>query len=74
LIELVNTVGGGQAAARTPDAMASAIVDLLAHPGELLAMGERGKRWWHAHATPGAVAAEHAAMYVELLSGNAQQR
>ena len=70
LRELVDMVGGGQAEARTPDAMASAIVGLLADPVRLRAMGERGRRWWQAHATPSAVAAQHAQVYAELLSGS----
>lgn len=70
LIELVNKAGGGQAAARTPEAMASAIVSLLANPATPGAMGERGRRWWHAHATPSAVAAQHAEVYAELTSGS----
>jgi glycosyltransferase involved in cell wall biosynthesis len=70
LIELVNMAGGGQAAARTPEAMASAIVSLLADPAELHAMGGRGRQWWHSHATPSAVAAQHAELYAELISGS----
>jgi glycosyltransferase involved in cell wall biosynthesis len=68
LIELVGTVGGGKAAPRTPEAIASAILDLLADPARLRAMGELGRRWWQAHATPSAVAAQHAEVYAELIS------
>ena len=67
LVELVTTVGAGRAAARSPEAMAAAILDLLADPEELSAMGERGKSWWHAHATPAAVARQHAELYAELV-------
>ena len=74
LVELVSTVGGGQAVARTPQAIASAIIGLLAKPAELRAMGERGRLWWQAHATPDAVAAQHAAVYSELLAGGDQAR
>jgi phosphatidylinositol alpha-1,6-mannosyltransferase len=74
LVELVSTVDGGQAIARTPDATAAAIIRLLADPDELRAMGERGRRWWQAYATPSAVAAQHAQLYAELLSGGRQER
>ena len=67
LVELVSTVGGGRAAARNPEAVAAAILDLLAAPEELEAMGERGRAWWQAHATPAAVAEQHAALYAELV-------
>jgi glycosyltransferase involved in cell wall biosynthesis len=70
LIELVNKTGGGRAAPRTAEAMASAIVSLLADPPELSAMGERGRRWWHAHATPDAVAAQYSEVYAELVSAS----
>jgi glycosyltransferase involved in cell wall biosynthesis len=68
LIELVNVAGGGITSARTPEAVARAIVDVLADAHELRALGERGRQWWHDHATPSAVAAQHAELYAELLS------
>jgi glycosyltransferase involved in cell wall biosynthesis len=67
LVELVTSVGAGRAAARSPEATAAAILDLLADPEELSAMGERGRSWWHAHATPAAVARQHAELYAELV-------
>jgi phosphatidylinositol alpha-1,6-mannosyltransferase len=69
LVELVTTVDAGRAAARSPEAMAAAILELLADPEELRAMGERGKSWWQAHATPQAVAKQHAELYAELVPG-----
>ena len=70
LIELVNTVGGGQTAARTPEAMALAMVRMLADPAELRALGDRGRHWWQNHATPSAVAARHVEVYTELIAGS----
>ena len=70
LIELVTRVGGGQAAVRTPETMASAIVSMLANPAELVAMGARGRRWWQAHGTPGAVAGQYAGIYAEVMAGS----
>jgi glycosyltransferase involved in cell wall biosynthesis len=74
LIELVSATGGGRAAARTPEAMALAIVGALSDPGELRAMGERGQNWWRGHATPSAVAAQHIGVYTELISEGAVPR
>jgi glycosyltransferase involved in cell wall biosynthesis len=74
LVELVDTVGAGRAAPRTPEAIAAAITAMLADGAELRAMGERGRVWWRANATPQAVAARHVELYTELLETAAARR
>jgi glycosyltransferase involved in cell wall biosynthesis len=69
LLELIDTVRAGRAAPRTPAAIAAALEAMLADPDELRAMGERGRAWWSANATPQAVACSHLALYRELLDG-----
>jgi glycosyltransferase involved in cell wall biosynthesis len=66
LEELVDRSGGGVAAPRDPGGLAGALLDLLADPTRLRAMGEAGHRFWSAHHTVEAVASWHERLYEKL--------
>jgi phosphatidylinositol alpha-1,6-mannosyltransferase len=66
LHELVDRSGGGATAAREPEAVAEAIVALLAEPERLQALGESGHRFWKAHHTVEAVTRWHEELYERL--------
>lgn len=70
LRELVG-LGGGVAAKREPLALASAIVELLAEPTRMRALGEQGRSIWRERYTVEAIAAWHAALYESLVAEEA---
>jgi glycosyltransferase involved in cell wall biosynthesis len=66
LKQLVEGTGGGVMAQRSSRSFAEAIVQLLAQPERLPAMGGAGWARWRSHHTPEANAAWHARLYESL--------
>jgi glycosyltransferase involved in cell wall biosynthesis len=67
LTELVRRSGGGVAAAREPEAVARAILELVDDPRRRTRLGEAGRRFWSRGHTVEAVARCHEALYDRLL-------
>jgi glycosyltransferase involved in cell wall biosynthesis len=66
LRELVGKAKGGLTVPRNSYAIAQAILDLLANPSRLAAMGESGHMFWAGRHTVRAVADWHERLYVSL--------
>lgn len=66
LEELIGRSGGGATASRDPGGLAAALLDLLADPTRLRAMGEAGRRFWSTYHTVEAVASWHERLYEKL--------
>jgi glycosyltransferase involved in cell wall biosynthesis len=66
LRELVGRAGGGRCVARSADALARGLIEMLSSPDQLRALGALGHRTWQTRYTPSAVAASHEAMYLDL--------
>jgi glycosyltransferase involved in cell wall biosynthesis len=67
LREVVGSAHGGVVVPRNPQLLAQAILDLLADPNKLHAMGAAGHAWWAAHNTVKAVADWHEYLYMSLV-------
>ncbi len=65
LTELIELSGGGRTTARNPQAIAAAIVAMIADE-RLAEQGEAGRSFWAERHTVGAVAASHEAIYEDL--------
>ena len=65
LKELIDTTGGGAYTSRDAGELASLLVELLADPARLAAMGEAGRLAWRARFTPEHVARWHEDLYAE---------
>ncbi len=63
LVELMERSGGGRTVPRNPDALAAALIDLLADPAALRALGAAGHDFWRTGHTPDVVAACHERVY-----------
>jgi glycosyltransferase involved in cell wall biosynthesis len=67
LRELIESSGGGLSVSREPDAVAAAIVGLLADPAITRRMGDAGFEYWQRKCRPQAVAERHLEIYDEVL-------
>jgi glycosyltransferase involved in cell wall biosynthesis len=70
LTELICKTGGGLNVPRHPEALASAILGLLADPCKLRALGEAGYRYWASHYTVPSVAEHHEHLYAAVARPN----
>jgi glycosyltransferase involved in cell wall biosynthesis len=70
LAELVGRAAGGAAVARTPEAQARALCELLAAPDRLRAVAASGHRYWFDHGRPESVGARYEALYSALVAGS----
>jgi glycosyltransferase involved in cell wall biosynthesis len=68
LRELMERSGGGEAVARSEEAVADGIVRLLRDEGARRRMGEAGHAFWLAGHTPDAVARSHERLYERILA------
>jgi glycosyltransferase involved in cell wall biosynthesis len=67
LRELIESAGGGLSVSREPDAVAAAIVSLLADPATAQRMGDAGFEYWQRKCRPQAVAERHLEVYDAVL-------
>jgi phosphatidylinositol alpha-1,6-mannosyltransferase len=67
LVELIARSQGGRTVAPEPAALAAALVDFLACPGERRRCGRHGYEFWRARHTPAAIAACHEKLYEVLV-------
>jgi len=64
--ELVSKAGGGVAVSRESRAVANVLIDLLAVPERMRAMGEAGRSYWAGHYALPVVARWHERLYARL--------
>ena len=70
LRELIGKSGGGATAARDAQVLGALLAKLLAAPADCRRLGDAGRRWWLANATPDHVVNEQERIYEDVLPGN----
>jgi glycosyltransferase involved in cell wall biosynthesis len=72
LDELIRRSGGGIPVRRDERELGALLGSLLADRKRCRSLGQAGREWWSANATPPQVVAEHAALYEDVLSVSRQ--